>query len=102
MSIVVRLGYSRRRPHVDSSERSTKARAWGVANQMQSKAKTVEDYLAELPDDRRAAISDVRDVILKNLPKGFEEGMQYGMIRFYEGSVKKLPVRSHPLGGKEK
>jgi hypothetical protein len=50
---------------------------------MQSKATTVKQYLAELPADRRAAISAVRDVILKNLDKGYEEGMQYGMIGYY-------------------
>jgi hypothetical protein len=50
---------------------------------MQSKAQTVTDYLAELPDDRRAAIEAVRKVIRKNLPKGYEEGMQYGMIGYY-------------------
>src|SRR5258708_4649818 len=50
---------------------------------MTSKATTVDQYLAELPEDRRAAISAVRDAILKNLPKGYEEGMQYGMIGYY-------------------
>ncbi len=50
---------------------------------MQSKATTVKQYLAELPADRRAAISAVREVILKNLGKGYEEGMQYGMIGYY-------------------
>lgn len=49
---------------------------------MQSKAKTVKEYLNELPPDRKAAISAVREVILKNLPKGFEEMMQYGMISY--------------------
>jgi hypothetical protein len=49
---------------------------------MPSKAATVPDYLAELPDDRRAAISAVRDLILKNLPKGYHECMQYGMIGY--------------------
>jgi hypothetical protein len=49
---------------------------------MQSKAKTVKEYLNELPPDRKAAISAVREVILKNLPKGFEEVMQYGMIGY--------------------
>jgi hypothetical protein len=47
-----------------------------------SKAKTVKEYLAELPDDRRAAIQAVRKVILANLDKDFEEGMQYGMISY--------------------
>ncbi len=41
---------------------------------------TVDAYLSELPDDRRAAIAAVRAVILEHLPPGFEEGMQYGMI----------------------
>jgi hypothetical protein len=50
---------------------------------MQSKAKTVEQYLAELPEERRQAIQAVRDVINKNLPAGYEEGMQYGMIGYY-------------------
>jgi hypothetical protein len=49
---------------------------------MQSKAKTVEAYLAELPQDRRAAMEGVRKVILKNLDRDFEEGMQYGMISY--------------------
>jgi hypothetical protein len=50
---------------------------------MQSKAITVEQYLAELPPERRAALEDVRRVILSNLPAGYEEGMQYGMIGYY-------------------
>lgn len=50
---------------------------------MQSKATTVAQYLAELPEDRRIAIEAVRKVVLKNLDKKFEEGMQYGMIGFY-------------------
>ncbi len=50
---------------------------------MTSKASTVEQYLSELPEDRRKAISAVREVILKNLPKGIEEGMQYGSISFF-------------------
>ncbi len=50
---------------------------------MQSKATTVRQYLAELPPDRRAAIQAVREVILDNLDKDFEEGMQYGMIGYF-------------------
>jgi hypothetical protein len=50
---------------------------------MQSKATTVEQYLAELPVERREALQAVRAVILKNLPKGYAEGMQYGMIGYY-------------------
>jgi len=49
---------------------------------VQSDAATAEEYLAELDDDRREAISAVRDVILANLPDGYEEVMQYGMISY--------------------
>jgi hypothetical protein len=49
---------------------------------MQSKAKTVEKYLAELPAERREAISAIRKTILDNLPKGYEETMVYGMIGY--------------------
>lgn len=59
---------------------------------MQSKAKTVAQYLAELPDDRRAVVEAVRQVILKHLPKGYEEGMQYGMIGYF------VPHRLYPAG----
>lgn len=48
-----------------------------------SKAKTVAEYLGELPPDRRRAISAVRKVILENLPKGFKEGIGHGMIVYY-------------------
>ncbi len=50
---------------------------------MQSKATTVEQYLAELPADRREALQAVRTAILENLPEGYEEGMQYGMIGYF-------------------
>jgi len=50
---------------------------------MNSKAQTVKLYLAQLPADRRAALQAVREVILKNLDQGYEEGMQYAMIGYY-------------------
>ncbi|HVC99180.1 MAG TPA: DUF1801 domain-containing protein [Pirellulales bacterium] len=59
---------------------------------MQSKATTVEQYLSEIPQDRRQAIEAVRKVILKNLDKDYEEGMQYGMIGYY------VPHRVYPAG----
>ncbi len=49
---------------------------------MQSKAKTVKEYLDDLPEDRKEQISQVRDVILKNLPKGIKEVMNWGMISY--------------------
>jgi hypothetical protein len=61
-------------------------------NVMQSKATKVDQYLAELTDDRREALAAVREVILENLDKDYEEGMQYGMIGYY------VPHRVHPAG----
>jgi hypothetical protein len=49
---------------------------------MTSGATTVDEYLAALPEDRRAAISAVREVIRSNLPAGYAEQMQYGMISY--------------------
>jgi hypothetical protein len=47
-----------------------------------STAKTVDAYLDSLPADRRVVISTVRDVVRKNLPKGYVESMGYGMISY--------------------
>jgi len=49
---------------------------------MQSKAKTVEEYLNELPEERKVPISTLRNSILNHLPKGFEEEMSYGMLGY--------------------
>jgi uncharacterized protein YdhG (YjbR/CyaY superfamily) len=49
---------------------------------MQSDAKTVEEYLASLPEDRRAALEAVRKKILENLPEGYDEVMNWGMIAY--------------------
>ena len=49
---------------------------------MQSTLKTVQEYLDNLLHDRRIAIDKVRDVILKNLPEGYEEVMNWGMITY--------------------
>ena len=55
-----------------------------------SKAATVTAYLAELAEDRRAAIEQVRGFILKHLPKGFVETMQCGMISYV------IPLEHYP------
>jgi Domain of unknown function (DU1801) len=47
---------------------------------MQSKATTPDQYIEELPSDRQAALTELRKVINKNIPKGFKEGMGYGMM----------------------
>lgn len=49
---------------------------------MQSKAQTVKNYLEEIPEERKSAFNLLRDSILKNIPKGFEEEMSYGMIGY--------------------
>ena len=49
---------------------------------MQSAAQTVYEYLDDLPPERLAAIETVRDVILDNLPEGYEEVMNWGMITY--------------------
>tara|TARA_R110002049_G_scaffold112299_3_gene261731 strand:- start:3399 stop:3854 length:456 start_codon:yes stop_codon:yes gene_type:complete len=49
---------------------------------MQSKAATAEQYIKELPEDRKQAISNLRDIFLKNLPQGFQEQMSYGMLGY--------------------
>lgn len=63
---------------------------------MQSVAKNVSAYLKELPAERRAVIEAVRAVVLKNLPKGYEEVMQYGMISYV------VPLSMYPAGYGEK
>ena len=59
---------------------------------MQSKATTVGQYLAELPADRQKAMPALRKVVKKNLPKGFKEEMNYGMIGYV------VPHSRYPKG----
>jgi hypothetical protein len=61
-------------------------------------AKTVEEYLSSLSDESRAEISAVRDVVLRSLPKGYVEGMEYGMI-YYAVPLSRYPetYNGHPL-----
>ena len=47
-----------------------------------SNATTVEQYLAELPDDRRADVETIRNMVLENLPEGYVETMRWGMITY--------------------
>lgn len=49
---------------------------------VQSAAKTVDEYLDELPEDRREAITTLRKLVKKNLPKGYRESIGYGMINY--------------------
>jgi hypothetical protein len=59
---------------------------------MKSSATTVNGYLATLPADRCHAIDSVRRVILENLPKGYEEVIQYGVIAYV------VPLDLYPSG----
>jgi len=49
---------------------------------MPAKAKTVKEYIDNLPDDRKKVIKKLRTIIKKNLPKGFKEVISYGMIGY--------------------
>jgi uncharacterized protein YdhG (YjbR/CyaY superfamily) len=49
---------------------------------MTSTATTVDQYINEAPEDRREALIKLRNIILENLPKGFQETISYGMIGY--------------------
>jgi uncharacterized protein YdhG (YjbR/CyaY superfamily) len=49
---------------------------------MQYKAVSADDYIAQIPEDRKAPIKKLRAAIKKNLPKGFKETIGYGMIGY--------------------
>jgi hypothetical protein len=57
---------------------------------VQSDGGGVDVYLGELPEDRRRDLSAVRQVVLENLPDGFVEVMQYGMISYV------VPLERYP------
>ena len=63
-----------------------------------SSASTVEEYLSALPADKRAAIDAVRAVVLRSLPEGYVEGVEYGMI-YYSVPLSRYPetYNGHPL-----
>lgn len=59
---------------------------------MQSKAKTVDGYIAELPPERQAALGRLRAEVTRNLPAGFVEQMQWGMVGYV------VPHALYPAG----
>ena len=59
---------------------------------MQYKANSPEDYISQLPEDRQEPVSKLRKIILKNLPKGIEEAMSYGMLGYV------IPHSMYPNG----
>ena len=59
---------------------------------MQSKATNPQEYIENLPEDRKVPITKLRNLLLKNLPKGFEEQMSYGMLGYV------VPHSTYPEG----
>lgn len=59
---------------------------------MTSKATTIDDYIAELPEERKRIIQKLRNCIKSNISKGFQEGIQYGMIGYF------VPHEIYPSG----
>ena len=55
-----------------------------------SKAATVDAYLEELPPERRSIVASVRDLVRRNLPEGYRETMNWGMIS-YEVPLERYP-----------
>ncbi len=51
---------------------------------------TATDYLASLPQDRREVISAVRELILRNLPEGYQETINWGMLSY------EVPLETYP------
>ena len=59
---------------------------------MQSNATTPEEYIDSLPEDRKSVMNELRKVIKKSLPTGFEETMNYGMLGYV------IPHSMYPEG----
>ena len=49
---------------------------------MKIEASTVEEYLAAVPEERQPYFNKLRSTIVENIPEGFEEVLQYGMIGY--------------------
>ncbi len=49
---------------------------------MQTDAKNPQDYLDALPEERKAAMNQLRKTVIENLPNGFQETMSYGMLGY--------------------
>ena len=52
----------------------------------------VSDYLDTIPLERKEAFNSLRDVVLKNLPIGFKEVLNYGMLGYV------VPHELYPFG----
>ena len=59
---------------------------------MQYDANSPEEYIAQIPEDRKPVLTKLRETVKANLPNGFEEGMNYKMIGYY------VPHSKYPAG----
>jgi hypothetical protein len=59
---------------------------------MKYEAASPDAYIAQLPEERQAAMLQLRGTIIAHLPSGFEEAMSYGMIGYV------VPHRLYPAG----
>ena len=59
---------------------------------MQYKAESPEDYINQLPEERKAPVTKLHNLIKDNMPKGLESGMGYGMLAYY------VPKSIYPPG----
>ena len=59
---------------------------------MTIKASTTDEYIALVADDKREGISKLRNIIVSNIPKGFEETINYNMIGYV------VPHSTYPGG----
>jgi len=49
---------------------------------MQSNAQSVQEYISQIPEKQQESILQLRSTILENIPEGFAEQMNYGMIGY--------------------
>lgn len=59
---------------------------------MTIEAKNIEDYISKVPEERKVAVTKLYQTISENLPKGFDEGISYGMMGW------NVPLETYPSG----
>lgn len=68
---------------------------------------TVEEYLKELPEERRTEAEKIRNLILEHLPEGYEEALEWGMITYqvplsrFPDTYNKKPIMYAALAAKK-
>ncbi len=59
---------------------------------MKIQSVSIEDYISKIPEERQEAFKKLYDTVKDNLPKGFEEATNYGMIGWV------VPLETYPAG----